>query len=191
MRAEAAEGADRGMLIPVTIDETTPPLRFRSIQAANLIRWNGTGKHEGMDELIEAIRSLSGTDPTPMMQSNPMKSNWDSSKTIATAEVETGPTRGRSISLSEATTSVAIGRSEDCDFIVNDAYVSRSHCRLVVNLIEPGFSSAKQYSFSVVDSGGPGTLVNGELIHHTKELSDGDRFQVGNIRFVFRVPECG
>src|SRR5215472_19062538 len=40
VRIEAAEGADRGILAPALVEETKIPLRFRRIQAANLVGWS-------------------------------------------------------------------------------------------------------------------------------------------------------
>jgi hypothetical protein len=189
VRAEAVEGVGRGVLIPVAIDRTPHPIRFRSIQAANLVGWDGSRQHEGLDEVIAAVRSFHCVEIPPVLEPKLAKSRRSSSEAVAVAEVETGPSRGRSIILTEATTSATIGRSTDCDFVLDEAYVSRSHCRLVVNPSEPGSLSQNQFTFSLVDSGGPGTLVNGELIHHSKELRNGDRFQIGGVRFIFRVLE--
>jgi formylglycine-generating enzyme required for sulfatase activity len=38
---EASEGEERGILVPVLIEKVRPPLGFRSIQAADLITWQG------------------------------------------------------------------------------------------------------------------------------------------------------
>jgi hypothetical protein len=39
VRAEAAEGANRGILVPATLDGASPPLRYRVAQTANLADW--------------------------------------------------------------------------------------------------------------------------------------------------------
>jgi hypothetical protein len=56
VRIEAAEGAERGILAPALIVETKIPLRFRLIQAANLVGWSpGSPDTPGMQALISAI----------------------------------------------------------------------------------------------------------------------------------------
>jgi hypothetical protein len=39
VRAEVAEGARRGILVPATLDGEEPPLRYRIAQTANLVAW--------------------------------------------------------------------------------------------------------------------------------------------------------
>ena len=59
VRIEAAEGADRGILAPALIEETKIPLRFRRIQAANLVGWSPRhADTPGMLALISAIDRL-------------------------------------------------------------------------------------------------------------------------------------
>lgn len=41
VQEEADEGRERGILIPLLIDPVKPPMGFRSVQAANLVNWNG------------------------------------------------------------------------------------------------------------------------------------------------------
>ena len=63
VQSEAGEGKRRGILVPVLIDslqEVDIPLEFRRIQAADLIDWNGSTRHQGFADLIEAMTSLLG-----------------------------------------------------------------------------------------------------------------------------------
>ena len=56
VKIEAAEGAERGILPPALIEQTKIPLRFRRIQAADLVGWNpGAPDTQGMQALISAI----------------------------------------------------------------------------------------------------------------------------------------
>jgi hypothetical protein len=56
VRIEATEGAERRILAPAFIEETKAPLRFRMIQAANLVGWRlGAPDTVGMQALISAI----------------------------------------------------------------------------------------------------------------------------------------
>ena len=47
---EADEGQRRRILVPALIDRATIPLGFRSLQAANLVGWNGAGGRCGVRE---------------------------------------------------------------------------------------------------------------------------------------------
>ena len=69
VREEADEGRKRGVLIPVLIDDVSPPLGFRRIQAATMIEWDGAPTSEVFQKLaadIEAvIRAPSARTPSP------------------------------------------------------------------------------------------------------------------------------
>ncbi|MFT3799747.1 MAG: DUF4062 domain-containing protein [Burkholderiaceae bacterium] len=57
VRIEATEGAERQILAPALIAETKIPLRFRQIQAADLVGWNPEAQDSpGMHALLTAIR---------------------------------------------------------------------------------------------------------------------------------------
>lgn len=60
VRTEAAEGANRQILIPILIDCVQIPLAFRRIQAANMIGWNGTRTAKSFQKLVADIVSLIG-----------------------------------------------------------------------------------------------------------------------------------
>jgi hypothetical protein len=64
VRIEATEGAERRILAPALIAETKIPLRFRQIQAADLVGWSPeTSDTPGVHALLAAIRRcLSGKD---------------------------------------------------------------------------------------------------------------------------------
>lgn len=55
---EAAEGATRGILIPVLIEDVKPPLEFRRIHAADLRGWDGNTSNPDYEELTEAIAGI-------------------------------------------------------------------------------------------------------------------------------------
>ncbi len=57
---EAAEGARRGILVPILIDDVKIPLGFRNIQAANLIDWQGTLPNQEFDILIKSVAEIVG-----------------------------------------------------------------------------------------------------------------------------------
>ena len=65
VKTEASEGKQRGILIPVLIDDVKIPLAFRRIQAADLRDWEGKLSHPGFDNLLKAIAGILGR-PLPV-----------------------------------------------------------------------------------------------------------------------------
>lgn len=61
--AEEAEEARRlgKTLVPVLIRRVEPPIGFRTIQAANLTRWNGSADDAAILQLVADLKSLIGT----------------------------------------------------------------------------------------------------------------------------------
>ena len=58
VREEADEGRKRGVLIPVLIDEISPPLGFGRIQAARMIEWDGAPESEAFQKLVADVTAL-------------------------------------------------------------------------------------------------------------------------------------
>jgi adenylate cyclase len=59
---EAAEGRDSGRLVPVAIDSVKPPLGFRQFHTIDLGSWNGHGRPEALNELLDSIGQTCGPD---------------------------------------------------------------------------------------------------------------------------------
>jgi hypothetical protein len=58
VRAEAAEGLRRGILVPVMMEDVRIPLEFRRIQAANLTDWQQSPDHPGFRSLLNSLASV-------------------------------------------------------------------------------------------------------------------------------------
>jgi hypothetical protein len=58
VRDEAAAGRDSGRLIPVSLDETAPPLGFRQFQTIDLSGWSGRGKPAQLKTILEAVECV-------------------------------------------------------------------------------------------------------------------------------------
>jgi hypothetical protein len=58
VKTEASEGARRGILVPVLIENVTIPLEFRRLQAADLVGWNKSHSHPGFDNVARAVSAL-------------------------------------------------------------------------------------------------------------------------------------
>ncbi len=60
VRTEAEEGAHRGILVPVLIEDVRIPLAFRRIQAADLIDWDGSDAFPALQKLVADIKAVLG-----------------------------------------------------------------------------------------------------------------------------------
>ena len=61
VRAEAEDGQQRHLLVPVRIDGAVPPLIFRQIQTADLRGWSGDTAAEPFRRLVDDVHALLGT----------------------------------------------------------------------------------------------------------------------------------
>lgn len=69
VKTEAAEGAERGILVPAMIDNAPIPLEFKRIEAADLSNWEGEASHREFDQLLRSIAGmLDGTTAPPEIQ---------------------------------------------------------------------------------------------------------------------------
>jgi len=67
VKTEAAEGAERGILIPAMLDDAPIPLEFKRIEAADLSDWEGELSHREFDQLLKSVADIiGGTAPAPM-----------------------------------------------------------------------------------------------------------------------------
>lgn len=64
VRAEASDGADRQILLPVMIDDVRIPLAFRQIQTARLVDWQGSTQDPEFVKLVHDISVLAGQEST-------------------------------------------------------------------------------------------------------------------------------
>tara|TARA_R110002073_G_scaffold183964_9_gene342261 strand:- start:2354 stop:2989 length:636 start_codon:yes stop_codon:yes gene_type:complete len=58
VKNEAAEGIEKGMLVPALIEAVEIPFEFRRIQAANLVDWQPANPNEQFDFFIESISAI-------------------------------------------------------------------------------------------------------------------------------------
>ena len=69
VRTEAAEGAERGILIPVLVEDTQIPLAFRRLHTENLTDWDGTVT-ETFHKLTIDISNVLGAPAVEVKQAN-------------------------------------------------------------------------------------------------------------------------
>jgi len=58
VKAEATEGRERGVLVPVLIENVTAPLEFRRLQTGRLIGWSGNTTHDGFEQLVSGVARM-------------------------------------------------------------------------------------------------------------------------------------
>ena len=63
VKGEAAAALERGVLVPVLIDNVKLPLEFRRRQTVDLISWQGDPSHEGFQTLCDGIAATIGLIP--------------------------------------------------------------------------------------------------------------------------------
>lgn len=72
VKTEAAEGAERGILVPAMIDNAPIPLEFKRIEAADLSDWEGEASHREFDQLLKSVAAMiDGTAAAPKMRTAP------------------------------------------------------------------------------------------------------------------------
>lgn len=72
VRDEAAVGRDSGRLVPVLLDESSPPLGFRQIQSIPMGGWSGRGRPPDFDSVTAAI-AAHAADATRSSEPAPQK----------------------------------------------------------------------------------------------------------------------
>jgi len=78
VRDEAGTGRDKGRLVPLSVDGTSPPLGFRQFQTVDLGTWSGRGKVPKVSEILAAIDTLmkeSAAEPEVERSSPPHRSS--------------------------------------------------------------------------------------------------------------------
>ena len=83
VKNEAAAAAEKGVLVPVLIENVKLPLEFRRRQTVDLAGWDGDKAHSGLTSLHEGIAvAISGSaagqanPPAPPPSPSPMRQYW-------------------------------------------------------------------------------------------------------------------
>ncbi len=63
VKAEAGDGLERNILVPVLIEDVRPPLIFRNIHAANMVGWKMTALEACFDRLVDDLERVLGPPP--------------------------------------------------------------------------------------------------------------------------------
>ena len=72
VRAEASVASERGILVPVLIEDVDQPLEFRRIQAAHLVNWHGELDDPELQQLLATVSQIvsAGTGATPSFRAS-------------------------------------------------------------------------------------------------------------------------
>ena len=54
--SEASVGMERNNMIPILLEDVSPPIPFNILQSANLVNWNGEKEHDGIEHLLTSIQ---------------------------------------------------------------------------------------------------------------------------------------
>lgn len=71
VRNEASVGAERGVLIPATLEPVQVPLEFRRKQTADLTTWNGEPSHSGFQAVCEGVAAVLGSPSLSQLRLRP------------------------------------------------------------------------------------------------------------------------
>ncbi|MBN2361741.1 MAG: FHA domain-containing protein [Deltaproteobacteria bacterium] len=93
--------------------------------------------------------------------------------------VMNGPDEGKRFELSDAIAEVVIGRASECDFVVNDANISRRHAMV-----------RKDWGGITIEDLGSknGVVINDRKIDGATALQDRDEIMLGQVRLTFIDP---
>jgi len=69
---EAAKGQRRGLLLPVRLDDVSPPLGFGEIQAIDLTHWKGDRRDASLTNLCAAVAAVLDGRPAPAAKLPPI-----------------------------------------------------------------------------------------------------------------------
>lgn len=91
VKNEASEAAQKGILVPVILEQVELPLAFKRIESAMLIEWDGSEEHPELEILFSSIQNIiarkkesSATDP--IENSNPVISPFNTTYHSQTTE---------------------------------------------------------------------------------------------------------
>lgn len=84
VQAEATEGLDRGVLVPVLLDDARVPLPFRRLQSAELQQYPKKPEREQVEQLKAALVELLNTAPKPVEKAGASPDAYSGSKRALT-----------------------------------------------------------------------------------------------------------
>ena len=93
VKAEAAEGEARNILVPVLVDQVDIPLAFRRIATADLVGWKGTDGQRETKRLIRSVRRILREDAGAPEVSGEDKGAVEIASPVESAETSPYPTQ--------------------------------------------------------------------------------------------------
>ncbi|WP_162789236.1 MULTISPECIES: TIR domain-containing protein [Sphingomonas] len=171
VRDEAADGRDRGKLVPVSAGGVQPPIGFRQYQTIELGKWSGRGKVPRLADLLQAVAdrteasasspsaSIADSAPVARPRPSPSRRSWLIAAAAAVLMLAGGVALWRwpgRDSLPVVTVAPSDG-SPRARAIANDLFVSLGSLAQIGEgrwkLVDPGTGTRADLTFRPTDSG--------------------------------------
>ena len=179
VRDEAAAGRDRGLLVPVRLDETDPPMGFRQYQSIDLIGWTGRGKPPKLKEIGSAIDRLADGQSRPpdklasrsvSSRSVRLKAGWAATAALVFAAAAALVVwRPWSVDARPFVSVKPADQSSSAKILAGDLLIKLSSLQSTeadaLRLVEPGSKADPDFTFKVGSTGGmPAARANLTLV---------------------------
>lgn len=181
----------RTLCFALQIDYETLPAQGKQGKARELIEY--MNRLDRLDDLVAALEA-----ERPNINWRTVSTSSDltidfhevrfPANPIAALVVQSGPTAGSWIFLTEQSRKVIFGRQADVSF--NDARMSKKQFTIVVNLVDNAESKQRNHRVELVDMGSTnGTFIDGVQLEAFRPvvLHDGAMIQAGGSRFLFKT----
>lgn len=73
---EASVGHKRGVLLPIRIDDVSPPLGFGQVQCLDLVGWTGDSQDVRVAHVVDAVRARAAGSPAPPPPTPLRRRHW-------------------------------------------------------------------------------------------------------------------
>lgn len=87
VRAESSIGRERGILVPVMIQDVNIPVPFNLLQTADLVGWHGDRSHPAYQDVVKQVKELAGKKNVPPLRPPPNRSLRALWRTVAVVGV--------------------------------------------------------------------------------------------------------
>lgn len=89
VKAEAAHGSKRGILIPILLDNCRPPIEFSRLHTVSMENWDGRNNTDQFERIFTEITALSSTSTDSLSARGPIGSSPETSN--AQANITSNP----------------------------------------------------------------------------------------------------
>jgi len=171
-------------VVPLIVEPTELHSRLQFLQHIDMTRWQGEGV--SWERLIEGLNQIKEDNRNQTMPGQPaqMPSGLSTARMNAPGiwlVVQEGPLPGQKWNLNQDL--ITVGRDLNNVIVLNDQQVSRRHAQFTRD--RQGYLTT--FTLEDLDSRN-GTFINGEPLHESRVLHDGDIIQFGDtITLVYQI----